>query len=754
MCEFLKQKLFKPTLKNLSVLALFWLMIGFSVGTGVLLGPVRKMTFYLRSNGWNPAVEDIVVSVIIGLYIIVTFFAALYFTRIWVRSTLKHVSTGLMLMWFVLSASSLYLWLTPSVMTAAQEMQVSNNPRFTFGPYPTADKIEELEQEGYTAIISLLHPAVVPFEPQLIRQERETVQGSGMQFIHLPMLPWISNNVAALDSLQAIVESGSGKYYVHCYLGQDRIGSARRIVESAGTPVEINQPDSLAQDRMLTNDKELERGPVTILEEGVYITPYPTDSEFIRYIFGHPYTRIISLLNPEDPEDLEIIEEEKEILSNYQMPFSNFPISFQHYDPDSVLNIARQVKRLDPPVVVHGYLTPSRTTEAFIQAFRSGRPPLAPGMYSDIDTVHAITLAAPNVAIYDHHSARDKVTDLYENGIRKSFYVGTAPDSVLISERRAFSRAGITWYIDKDHMADAGGLLDSLKTDGPWFVYGSDVAQIKKKIISSMQRIQADSVDTSISDIDPAESDIVLPAFIQSFLEEWIPSPKKIVLLSPPLIIYLFLSAFFAGFLNRDRGMATAYTRKVFHVCIFMMAGILQLLAGLSAVVLFGTLTALAVLYAVWRGEEFPFYESMARPSDRPRRSLFIIIPLATTALGGIVSNLLFGSVAYIGYLVTGLGDAAGEPVGKRWGRLSYQVPSLAGVPAKRTIEGSAAVLFVSITVAFLALWVEGNPFGTAFRAALYCGFAATLVEAVSNHGLDNFTIQIASTAVVYFLLS
>ena len=238
-----------------------------------------------------------------------------------------------------------------------------------------------------------------------------------------------------------------------------------------------------------------------------------------------------------------------------------------------------------------------------------------------------------------------------------------------------------------------------------------------------------------------------------TFIQSLIPSLKLVILLSPALLIYIFLAAHFAGYLRNVKRIPTPYTRKIFHVFIFVMAGILQVLIDVSAVVIFGTLTSLAVLYAVYRGDGFPFYESMARQTDRPRRTLFIIIPLVTTALGGLTANILFGPIAYIGYLVTGLGDAVGEPVGKRWGKHTYQVPSLAGVPAKRSLEGSSAVLLTSFSVSLLALFIGGFGFNTALITAIACGIAASLVEAVSNHGLDNLTIQVAATAVAYFLL-
>jgi len=170
-------------------------------------------------------------------------------------------------------------------------------------------------------------------------------------------------------------------------------------------------------------------------------------------------------------------------------------------------------------------------------------------------------------------------------------------------------------------------------------------------------------------------------------------------------------------------------------------------------VMLFGGLTALVVLYAVWRGDRFPFYEAMARPTDAPRRTLFILIPLATTAVGGLLSNLLFGPFALVGYLVGGWGDAVGEPVGAAFGRHRYRVPSLGGVAATRSLEGSAAVLLVGVAAAGFGLLPGGWSPGAVTLAAVACGLAGALVESVSHHGLDNLTIQIAAAGVAWMLL-
>jgi phytol kinase len=200
------------------------------------------------------------------------------------------------------------------------------------------------------------------------------------------------------------------------------------------------------------------------------------------------------------------------------------------------------------------------------------------------------------------------------------------------------------------------------------------------------------------------------------------------------------------------RRWRVGYTRKLFHFFIFTAAGLLQLRWGLPVVVVFGTAISLLVLWAVYRGPKSPFYLALARPSDAPKERLFILIPLLTTAVGGVLANLFFGQWAAIGYLVGGWGDAIGEPVGSRWGRHRYNVPSMAGVAATRSLEGSAAVFVVSAGVAFLGLQAQGIPLHTAIPWALLIAGAATAVEAISTHGLDNLTIQLAAAGTAYWL--
>lgn len=234
----------------------------------------------------------------------------------------------------------------------------------------------------------------------------------------------------------------------------------------------------------------------------------------------------------------------------------------------------------------------------------------------------------------------------------------------------------------------------------------------------------------------------------------FLPSPHLALVLTPFSALYAWGMLELVGYLRVRAGVRTAYTRKIFHFVIFTMASILQLRFGPPAVALFGGIVGLGVLGTVYLGEGHRYYEAIARPTDAPQRTLFILMPLIMTVLGGLTSNILFHEFAYVGYLVCGWGDAVAEPVGTRWGKHPYRVPSLSGVPARRSLEGSFAVFIVGWFAAFVALVSAGQPMARAAGVGFACGIAGSFVEAISTHGMDNFTTQVAASAVAWLLLA
>ena len=212
-------------------------------------------------------------------------------------------------------------------------------------------------------------------------------------------------------------------------------------------------------------------------------------------------------------------------------------------------------------------------------------------------------------------------------------------------------------------------------------------------------------------------------------------------------LVWSYCCLSFAGYLKMTMGLHTGYTRKTFHALIFISAVVAQAFGGFVAVCVFGVAVSLVVGLAVLRGPNDRLYEALAREQDRPARTYYIVIPYFATLIGGLTSNILFGPLAVVGYLVGGLGDAAGEPAGTRWGRHRYR-----GAARVKTFEGSMAVLTASVAALLIAVAITPElHFGLRSMITLpLIAVVCTLVEAFSPRGWDNVPMQVVPTLLVF----
>lgn len=164
---------------------------------------------------------------------------------------------------------------------------------------------------------------------------------------------------------------------------------------------------------------------------------------------------------------------------------------------------------------------------------------------------------------------------------------------------------------------------------------------------------------------------------------------------------------------------------------------------GIPEVCLVGVMTTAVIILAVACGEGHPLYEALAREKDAPHRTRYIIEPYVSTLMGGVLVNLFFPETAQLGYLVAGLGDAVAEPVGTRFGRHRYRVPTLDGTLAERSLEGSASVWIVSSLSLCLYLCGSAPLTVTTGVVVLLIASLSTFAEAISPHGWDNAVLQI-----------
>src|SRR5689334_18146270 len=168
--NFSFRRLLPEKFRGYIFLTSIWLFTGFALGSLILLWPLRIWINYIRDNNYSATAETAGVLVLIGVLLIISFRASLALFH-WHASRKKMIVTVFAIAIPLTSSSyALYLLMNPDMVNkGVNNAEVTQ--KITIGPYPTEKKIKELKEEGFTAVISLLHPAVVPFEPELLNKE-------------------------------------------------------------------------------------------------------------------------------------------------------------------------------------------------------------------------------------------------------------------------------------------------------------------------------------------------------------------------------------------------------------------------------------------------------------------------------------------------------------------------------------------------------------------------------------------------------
>lgn len=346
-----------------------WLLGGFFLGTLTLTGPVRWTTGYARSSGWSEPAEKAAVFAFIAALAVISVLLARLLTLKTETAAGRAGRYGLPAASLAVFAVSLWFWMNPGMMTDAGSKgrsETFSGAEFVFGPYPEAERLKELKAEGYTAIISLLSPAVVPFEPVLLAKELAAARATGMEVIHIPMLPWISSN-DHVEAEQAKLLARGGRYYVHCYLGKDRVNVFKKMLSGLSGDVTVKSLQA-GSARSLRDVDHLERGTITRLEEDVFFTPYPTDEEFFGYILNGTVVSLVSLLDPRTPEDLEWIRKEEEIAKKYRLKYANYP--WKTMTKAKKEKAVKEISAMGKPLVIHAFLSRSGESSDFIGTYK------------------------------------------------------------------------------------------------------------------------------------------------------------------------------------------------------------------------------------------------------------------------------------------------------------------------------------------------------------------------------------------------
>lgn len=187
------------------------------------------------------------------------------------------------------------------------------------------------------------------------------------------MLPWISQNEESIQRIRAIAARPQGRYYVHCYLGKDRVNVVKRIIAGADKMLVDNQTAEPA--RRLDEIARFERGPIVILGDGVYLTPYPTEEEYFGYLIAAGVNQVVCVLDPIDPETQQRIKDEKKLLTIYQVAYLNYPIPTAGNNK-KIEALLDKIKGLPRPLVIHRFFSDGPLEKKIAEAYwkRFGKP--------------------------------------------------------------------------------------------------------------------------------------------------------------------------------------------------------------------------------------------------------------------------------------------------------------------------------------------------------------------------------------------
>jgi phytol kinase len=108
----------------------------------------------------------------------------------------------------------------------------------------------------------------------------------------------------------------------------------------------------------------------------------------------------------------------------------------------------------------------------------------------------------------------------------------------------------------------------------------------------------------------------------------------------------------------------------------------------------------------------------------------------------GIVNRPEIGAV---GILVLGYGDGLAAVIGKAYGKRK--------LVNNKSLEGSLTMLLASFIVVLLVLLVAGVSLVATLIAAIVVSILSTIIELYTPKGLDNLSVPLFSSLIVYILL-
>lgn len=336
----------------------FLATLGFAGGVLYLLFFLVPFEQQLVDRGVSQDTVDLVLAALVLAWILFGLAATAVYGRLLLRREGLLPAAGVAGASVVAACVMFFFLLDNDFMAAAGQLgqqSTQGGQRIVYGPYPDAEQLEELRDEGYDGVITLLSPTL-PFERVLLDKELKNGREAGIRVYSRPMLPWVSGNKDSLSEIRKLAAQRDRQFYIHCYLGKHRVDLVRQDLGAA---------EARAQDVALPD--RFERGRVVPFDDGrVVLGPYPTDDEWFEYVLRRDVEEIISTLDPSNPDDRPWIARERRIAEENGVKFTLMPLEADPA-PEAVERVADRVAASDRRIYVHDFLQAGR-----FEALRTG----------------------------------------------------------------------------------------------------------------------------------------------------------------------------------------------------------------------------------------------------------------------------------------------------------------------------------------------------------------------------------------------